>query len=92
LDKLSIQPFIKGIQMSIYMTLLLVAGMGVLVGGLFYTWSLGKGQKRAQGNLDSQVPDVVQEHAYIRNPIFLTYIIFGFIALLFVIYFAVIAR
>jgi hypothetical protein len=75
--------------LSIYTTMLLLAGAGVLVAGLFYTWAFGKGQKRAQGNLDSQVPGAVQEHAYIRNPIFLTYIIVLSIALLFVVYFAV---
>jgi hypothetical protein len=75
--------------MSIYTTMLLLAGAGVLVAGLFYTWSFGKGQKRANGNLDSQVPGAVQGHAYIRNPVFLTYIIVLSIALLFIVYFAV---
>ncbi|WP_226644195.1 hypothetical protein [Mesobacillus subterraneus] len=75
--------------MSIYTTMLLLAGAGILVAGLFYTWSFGKGQKRAHGNLDSQAPEAVQEHAYIRNPIFLTYIIVISIALLFVVYYAV---
>ncbi len=75
--------------MSIYMTMLLLAGLGVVAAGLFYTWIFGKAQKRASGNLDSQVPGAVQEHAYIRNPIFLTYIIVISIALLFVVYFAV---
>ncbi|NKE05461.1 hypothetical protein [Mesobacillus selenatarsenatis] len=75
--------------MSVYTTMLLLAGAGVLVAGLFYTWSFGKGQKRAHGNLDSQAPEAVQEHAYIRNPIFLTYIIVISIALLFVVYYAV---
>lgn len=75
--------------MSIFTTMLLLAGAGVLVAGLFYTWSFGKGQKRSNANLDSQVPGVVQEHAYIRNPVFLTYIIVISIALLIVVYFAV---
>ncbi|HAQ07663.1 MAG TPA: hypothetical protein DCR24_09145 [Bacillus bacterium] len=74
---------------SSYMTMLLLAGSGVLVAGLFYTWSIGKGAKRAQGNLDTKIPGTVQEHAYIRNPVFLTYIIVISIALLFVVYFAV---
>jgi hypothetical protein len=75
--------------MSTFTTMLLVAGAGVLVISLFYTWSIGKDHKRTNGNLDSQVPGAVQGHAYIRNPIFLTYIIVLSIALLFVIYFAV---
>jgi hypothetical protein len=75
--------------MSIFTTMLLLAGAGVLVAGLFYTWSFGRAQKRSNANLDSQVPGAVQEHAYIRNPIFLTYIIVISIALLFVVYFAV---
>jgi hypothetical protein len=75
--------------MSNYITMLLLAGAGVLVFGLFYTWSLTKAQKRTKGNLDSQIPGAVQGHAYIRNPVFLTYIIVLSIALLFIIYFAV---
>jgi hypothetical protein len=74
--------------LSIYTTMLLLAGAGVLVAGLFYTWAFGRGQKRVHGNLDSQVPGTVQQHAYIRNPIFLTYIIVISIALLFIAYFA----
>jgi hypothetical protein len=75
--------------MSIFMTMLLLAGAGVLVFGLFYTWSLTRAQKRVNGNLDSQVPGAVQGHAYIRNPVFLTYIIVLLITLLFIGYFAV---
>ena len=74
---------------STYMTMLLLVGAGVLVASLFYTWSIGKGVKKTSGNLDSKIPGNVQEHAYIRNPVFLTYIIVISIALLFVVYFAV---
>lgn len=75
--------------MSLYILMLLLAGMGVLIAALFYTWILGMRQKKLKGNLDSQVPGSVQGHAYIRNPVFLTYIIVLSIALLFVVYFAV---
>lgn len=75
--------------MSIFTTMLLVAVAGVLAISLFYTWSIGKDRRRTKGNLDSQVPGEVQGHAYIRNPIFLTYFIALAIAIFFIVYFAV---
>lgn len=75
--------------MSTYMSMLLVAGAGVVIVSLFYTWGIARAQKKRAGNLDSSIPGEVKEHAYIRNPIFLTYIIVLTIALLFIAYFAV---
>ncbi|WP_210366347.1 hypothetical protein [Bacillus sp. REN3] len=75
--------------MGTYMSMLLILGAGVVVISLFYTWSIAKEQKKRTSNLDSSIPAEVKEHAYIRNPVFLTYIIVISIALLFIVYFAV---
>lgn len=72
------------------MLILLVAGIGVLVFALRYTWSLAKSQKNVKGDLDSEIPGPVQRHAYINNPIFLTYLIF-FLLLILTIIFSVLA-
>lgn len=75
--------------MSDFTTILLLAGAGVLFFSLFYTWSLGKSMKKASGNIDSKIPAPVQGHAYLRNPIFLTYLIAMILVLIFIAYFAV---
>jgi hypothetical protein len=75
--------------MSTFMTMLLLVGAGVLVVSLLFTWSLGKTMKRSTANLDGKIPEGVQSHAYIRNPIFLSYLITMLIALIVIVYFAV---
>lgn len=67
------------------MTILLVAAIGVLVFAFRYTWSLAKDQKN-KGELDSEIPGPVQRHAYINNPIFLTYLIFFLLLILTIIF------
>ncbi|MFE8703508.1 hypothetical protein ACFYKX_23370 [Cytobacillus sp. FJAT-54145] len=61
--------------MSQYMFILMVISIGVLVFSLGYTLAVARNQKALKGVLDSSIPEKVQEHAYIRNPIFLTYAI-----------------
>jgi hypothetical protein len=73
--------------MSMFTTVLLFIAMGILAVSLFYTWTLAKGQK-ARGNIDSKIPTAVQDHAYIRNPVFLTYGIFFALVILVIIFFA----
>lgn len=68
------------------MTILLVAAIGVLVFAFRYTWSLAKSQKNVKGELDSEIPGPVQRHAYISNPIFLTYLIFFLLLILTIIF------
>lgn len=71
--------------MSMYMSILMFIAMGVLIFSLGYTLSVARGQKAVRGTLDSDIPDKVKEHAYIRNPIFLTYLIcFALVALIIV--------
>jgi hypothetical protein len=49
---------------------------------------VAKERKAVKGDIDAELPDNVQKHAYIRNPIFLTYVIFFGIVLVMIIYFA----
>lgn len=62
--------------MSMYTLILLLVSLGILLFSLIYTMLIMKEQKAIKGNLDSQVSQQVQDHAYIRNPIFLAYAIF----------------
>jgi hypothetical protein len=46
----------------------------VLTGGLIYTYKIGSRQK-LQREYDTEINEKVEEHPYIRNPVFLAYII-----------------
>jgi ammonia channel protein AmtB len=72
--------------LSLLMTILLVAAIGILVIAFGYTWSLAKNQKNVKGELDSEIPEGVQKSPYIRNPIFLTYILFFLLLILTIIF------
>ncbi|MBO8178714.1 hypothetical protein [Aeribacillus pallidus] len=74
--------------MSTYILVLTVIGSIVLLFSLIYTFMVARNQKALKGTNDTDIPDQVEEHPYIRNPIFWTYIIFIGLLLAFVIYFA----
>ncbi|MFC0296815.1 hypothetical protein [Geobacillus jurassicus] len=46
----------------------------IAVIGFIYTVRLGR-QQRWQGELDGPIPKTVGEHAYLRNPVLLAYIL-----------------
>ncbi|MGJ7923142.1 hypothetical protein [Neobacillus sp. LXY-4] len=74
--------------MSSLINLLLGLAMAILALSLIYTMILARGQKALKGELDTKIPHSVQEHAYIRNPVFLTYAIFFVLIILIIVYFA----
>jgi hypothetical protein len=51
-----------------------VVALLVLTGGLIYTYKIGRRQK-LQREYDTEISEKVEEHPYIRNPVFLAYII-----------------
>ncbi|WP_026583079.1 hypothetical protein [Bacillus sp. J33] len=74
--------------MSTYTLIILLIGAGILVYSLVYTLFVAKERKAVRGDIDTEIPDQVQKHAYIRNPIFITYAIFFGIVLIMIAYFA----
>lgn len=74
--------------MSTYTTILLMIAMGILAVSLVYTWIIAKGQKELKGSIDAKIPSAVQEHAYARNPVFLTYAIFFALVILIIVFIA----
>ncbi|CAM3805716.1 hypothetical protein GCM10009865_30530 [Aeromicrobium ponti] len=74
--------------MSMYMMIILLIGAGILVYSLVYTLFVAKERKAVRGDIDTELPDNVQKHAYLRNPVFLTYFIFFLILIPMVIYFS----
>lgn len=75
--------------MSYYMIILSFAAVVVSIFSLVYTFYVAKEHQALKGNQDYQIPEKVQKHAYIRNPIFLTFLIFFMLILLYILYMAV---
>ncbi|BBW96869.1 hypothetical protein ACPVTF_05960 [Geobacillus icigianus] len=51
----------------------------IAVIGFVYTVRLGR-QQRWQGELDGPIPKPVEEHAYLRNPMLLAYVLAALLA------------
>lgn len=75
--------------MNLFVNVLSIVIFGILAVSLIYTWSIARQQKTVEGEIDTQIAKPVQEHVYMRNPIFLSYIIF-FALVLFIILFVAI--
>lgn len=73
--------------MSIYIWMLMIVMAGIVAYSLYYTLVIAKSQKTAK-EFDAPIDEKVQAHPYLRNPIFLSYIVMGVIFVFLVIYFA----
>ncbi|WP_168413173.1 hypothetical protein [Bacillus salacetis] len=75
--------------MSSFVLILLLIAAGVLAASLLYTFKVARQQKALKNELDTEIPEKVQDHPYSRNPIFLTYLIAAVLVILFIIYKAI---
>lgn len=75
--------------MSSFIMVLMFISAGVLVLSFLYTLKVARQQKALKNELDTDLPDKVQEHPYTKNPIFLTSLIAAVLVILFIIYKAV---
>ncbi len=75
-------------QLNFVLTVLAVLIIAV---GLIYTYQLGKKQHSMQKQFDTEIHEKVQDHPYIRNPIFMTYAIASALVIAYIIYMAVIS-
>ncbi|MBA2874172.1 hypothetical protein [Thermaerobacillus caldiproteolyticus] len=46
----------------------------IAVIGFVYTYRLGQ-QQKLQGEYDTPIPEKIQEHAYLRNPVFVAWLL-----------------
>lgn len=60
---------------------------GVVVYSLYYTLVIARSQKTAK-EFDAPVDEKVQQHPYLRNPIFISYLVMLVVLVGFVIYYA----
>ncbi|MDF0725381.1 hypothetical protein PY093_01490 [Cytobacillus sp. S13-E01] len=58
----------------------------ILAIGLVYTYRLGTRQHNMRGEYDTEINEKVQDHPYIRNPVFLTYAVASALVIAFIIY------
>lgn len=75
--------------MSIFMIVLALIVLGIAGYSLVYTFRLAGQEKRLKGDFDTDIPDVVKEHPYIRNPVFLSILIGTILIALFIIYWSI---
>ena len=76
-------------MMSIFMIVLALIVLGIAGYSLVYTFRLAGQEKRLKGDFDTDIPDVVKEHPYIRNPVFLSILIGTILIALFIIYWSI---
>lgn len=74
-------------MMDTFSWILLLIASGVLVWGFVYTYQLGKRQ-RTQGEYDTSVGEKVAAHPYVRNPVFIAYIVFVVLLIGYIVYVA----
>ncbi|WP_374720977.1 hypothetical protein [Peribacillus tepidiphilus] len=72
--------------MSTYFWILSLIVVVIIGFSFVYTTIIVKNQKNIKGEFDSQISEKVQEHPYIRNPVFIAYLVFGGLLLLYIFY------
>ncbi|MBM7586639.1 hypothetical protein JOC86_003191 [Bacillus pakistanensis] len=75
--------------MSTFVIILSFLAIGIAVFAIVYTLMIGRQQKVLKGELDTDIPDQVKEHAFIRNPIFLSFLIASVLILLYILYWVI---
>ncbi|WP_338753818.1 hypothetical protein [Bacillus sp. FJAT-52991] len=68
-----------------FIVLIFIVCVTILL-SVFYTVRVFKQQQTAKEGLDSSIPETVQQHPYVKNPIFWAYIIGFGVLLAFIFY------
>lgn len=76
--------------MNMLINVLSILIIGILAVALISTWYLGRQQKVIDGEIDTKIAKPIQEHVYLKNPVFFSYGLF-FALLLFIILFIAIS-
>ncbi len=74
--------------MTTLTAVLSVLALLILVIGFFYTMKITKNTKYQSDGLDTEINEKVQDHPYIRNPIFLAYLVAATLIIAFIVYYA----
>ncbi|WP_224752524.1 hypothetical protein [Metabacillus arenae] len=74
--------------MNTFAMALAIVTLLILAGGLIFTLKMGKVVSARKSEYDTQLNEKIQEHPYLRNPIFIAYLVAAVIFVGFVLYFA----
>ncbi len=74
--------------MSNFTTILFVLALIISCVSLIYTFKVGRTVSDRRAKQDSQISEKVQAHPYIRNPVFLAFLIAGILSLAYIFYLA----
>ncbi|MGR3763670.1 hypothetical protein [Rossellomorea sp. NS-SX7] len=72
--------------MSIFIILLSLIAIGVAGYSLYYTFRVAGQEKRLKGDFDTDIPEAVKQHPYIRNPVFLAILVFTVFVVVMILY------
>jgi hypothetical protein len=75
--------------MNTLINVLSILIFGILAFSLIATWLLARKQKTVDGDFDTKMAKPIQEHVYLKNPVFFSYGLF-FALILFIILFVAI--
>ncbi|NQD67420.1 hypothetical protein HP456_16005 [Bacillus haikouensis] len=63
--------------------------IGVAGYSVYYTFKVAAQEKRLEGDFDTDIPEAVKQHPFIRNPVFLAILIFAVIVIGFILYLSI---
>jgi hypothetical protein len=75
--------------MSIFIILLSLIAIGVAGYSVYYTFKVAGQEKRLEGDFDTDIPEAVKQHPYIRNPVFLAILVFAVLVVGFILYLSI---
>ncbi|MCQ6279832.1 hypothetical protein [Bacillus sp. EB600] len=75
--------------MNMFINVLSILIIGILAVSLIATWYLARQQKVIDGDIDTQLAKPIQEHAFLKNPIFFSYGLFFALVLFIILFIAI---
>ncbi len=72
--------------MNMFINVISILIIAILAVSLISTWYVARQQKVVEGDIDTKLAKPIQEHVYLKNPIFFSYGLF-FALLLFIVLF-----
>ncbi|MEL3973094.1 hypothetical protein AAEO50_12480 [Rossellomorea oryzaecorticis] len=72
--------------MSMFIILLSLIAIGVAGYSVYYTFKIAGQEKRLKGEFDTDIPENVKQHPYMRNPVFLAILVFTVFVVVMILY------
>jgi hypothetical protein len=75
--------------MNMFINVLSILIIGILAVSLIATWYLARQQKVIDGDIDTELAKPIQEHVFLKNPIFFSYGLFFALVLFIILFIAI---